>query len=67
MNSCDKALEAVANGIVKRMERECTAEELLLMAQAAATITSADKMASGNLVEPFSKESNNGWFGKDKK
>lgn len=58
MKNCDKALEAVANGIVKRMERECTAEELLLIAQAAAAITQADKMASGNLVKPFTEKSN---------
>lgn len=67
MKNCDKALEAVANGIVKRMERECTAEELLLIAQAAAAITHADKMASGELVKPLTEKSNNGWFGKDKK
>lgn len=59
MNNYEKALEAVANGIIKRMERECTAQELFVIAQAAAAIVSADKMASENLVQPLTEKTDN--------
>lgn len=52
MNNYERALEAVADAIVKQAEQENKPEALLLLAQAAAAIVAADKMASGNLVDP---------------
>ena len=52
MNNCERALAAVADAIVKQADRADKPEELFLLAQAAAAIVAADKMASGNLVDP---------------
>lgn len=53
VNNCEKALAAVADAIARQAEHESKPEGLLLLAQAAASITEADKMVSGNLVKPL--------------
>lgn len=67
MNNCEKALAAVADAIARQAEHESKPEGLLLLAQAAASITEADKMVSGNLVKPLMEKSDDSRFSKGKK